>query len=321
MTPSVFEFILHQIGPHEMLRKRSYEFGGRKQIHVDKALLITLWTLATSENYRSIGDRFGVSKSTVFFCLHKVVKVIVNELCKLFIKWPAIEERPLIANNFSRYGLRNVIGCIDGCYIPIKRPLIHGIDYYNCISITVILQGITQNNLMFIDVVPRWPGSVHDARVFRTSDIYPLGLTLCAPNYFIIGDCAYPLLSWLITPFKNNGHLTREQLYFNTILSKTRVKIENTLALLKGRFRRLKELLGVNDEQNIVDIIIACCVLHNMCLIKGDEDIQQHINEGMERIHLINLDNYVPNEIDHGGDDLRNYLVQDLWNRRNQRRL
>ncbi|KAJ8930623.1 hypothetical protein NQ314_016538 [Rhamnusium bicolor] len=143
-----------------------------------------------------------------------------------------------------------------------------------------------------IDVDARWPGSVHDARVFRTSDIYPLGLALCAPNYFIIGDCAYRLLSWLIT--RNNGHLTHEQLHFNTTVSKTRVKVENAFALLKGRFRRLKELLDMNEEQNIVDTIISCCVLHNICLMQGDEDVQQYINEDMERIDLINLDNYVP---------------------------
>ncbi|KAJ8945014.1 hypothetical protein NQ314_009336 [Rhamnusium bicolor] len=232
MTPTVFENVLHQIARHEMFRRCSCEFGGREQIPVEKILLITLWTLGTPESYRFIGDRFGVSKSTIFFCLHKTVKVIVNELY-----------------------------------------------------------------------------------------IYPLGLALCAPNYFITGDCAYPLQSWLITPFRNNGHLTHEQLHFNTTVSKTRVKVEDAFALLKGRFRRLKELLDMNEEQNIVDTIISCCVLHNICLMQGDEDVQQYINEDMERIDLINLDNYVPNEINHGGENLKNQLAQDLWNRRNRRRI
>jgi hypothetical protein len=37
--------------------------------------------------------------------------------------------------------------------------------------ISAVLQGICKSNLMFTDVDCRWPDSVHDARIFRTSDI------------------------------------------------------------------------------------------------------------------------------------------------------
>lgn len=317
MTPSAFEFILNAIAICPEFIKRGREFGGHDQINAEKALLITIWTLATPESYRSIGDRFNVSKYSVFICLHTVVGVIVNHLCRLFIKWPAVNERNEVAASFARYGLENVIGAIDGCHIPIKKPVAHGIDYFNRKKFySVVLQGICKHNLMFTDVDVRWPGSVHDARVFRTSEIYPRGSQLCAPDFYIIGDAAYPCKNWVMTPFINNGHLTQAQIYFNTQLSKTRVKIENTFALLKGRFRRLKELLDMNDIANINRTILACCVLHNICIFQGDDDIEQYIIEGLQNVNL--LDNFNvgnQNDRDERGLQQRNILMEQLWNR------
>ncbi|KAJ8930167.1 hypothetical protein NQ314_017063 [Rhamnusium bicolor] len=72
----------------------------------------------------------------------------------------------------------------------------------------------------------------------------------------------------------------------------TRVKIEHAFALLKGRFRRLKDFLDINEEQNIVYIIVVCYVLHNICIMHGDDkDIAQYINEGLAQVDLINIQN------------------------------
>ena len=46
----------------------------------------------------------------------------------------------------------------------------------------------------------------------------------------------------MITPFKDHGNLTPQQLRFNFIHSSTRMVIERAFSLLKGRFRRLKYL-------------------------------------------------------------------------------
>lgn len=44
---------------------------------------------------------------------------------------------------------------------------------------------------------------------------------------------------WLITPYRDNGHLTAQQRRFNTVLSWLRQKVERAIGLLKGRWRRL----------------------------------------------------------------------------------
>jgi hypothetical protein len=42
----------------------------------------------------------------------------------------------------------------------------------------------------------------------------------------IIGDCAYPITSWLLTPYRENGNLNAVQKRYNYIHSSTRSVIE-----------------------------------------------------------------------------------------------
>ena len=55
------------------------------------------------------------------------------------------------------------------------------------------------------------PVCVHDERVLRNSGLYHKTEAgeLIFPDFYILGDSAYPLRNWLITPFKNDGQLTR----------------------------------------------------------------------------------------------------------------
>lgn len=47
---------------------------------------------------------------------------------------------------------------------------------------------------------------------------------------------------WLITPFRDNGHLTDDQRKFNKVLSSVRQVVERTIGLLKGRWRKLLDI-------------------------------------------------------------------------------
>jgi len=69
---------------------------------------------------------------------------------------------------------------------------------------------------------------------------------------FILSDSAYPSLPWLVPPFRNNDHLTAQQLEFNYLHSSTRMAIEKAFGVLKDRFRRLKFFNELRDLQFIV---------------------------------------------------------------------
>lgn len=87
------------------------------------------------------------------------------------------------------------------------------------------------------------PGRMHDARVFRNSELYREmtneQIPLLPPQLHLIKDAAYPLLPNLMTPFKDTSHLTREQIIYNTKFSSIRSVIERAFGLLKLKMRRL----------------------------------------------------------------------------------
>lgn len=63
-----------------------------------------------------------------------------------------------------------------------------------------------------MDCFAGYPGSVGDYRIFRNSDIYhqiERNPTRYFPNNeHILGDKAYPLKNWCLTPYKDIGRLT-----------------------------------------------------------------------------------------------------------------
>ena len=76
----------------------------------------------------------------------------------------------------------------------------------------------------------------------------------------------------------DNDHLTVAQKKYNKYHSSTRMVIERAFGHVKGCFRRLK-YLDV-EVKNVPLIVMAVCILHNLCIIHED-DIEDFI-EGVE---------------------------------------
>ncbi|KAJ8931288.1 hypothetical protein NQ314_015820 [Rhamnusium bicolor] len=129
---------------------------------------------------------------------------------------------------------------------------------------------------MFIDCYAGEVGSIHDACLFRRSDLGRRFGDLQFPqDGHLLGDSAYSLTTKLLVPYKNNGHLTNIENNFNKQHSKCRVYIEQTFAYLKGRFRRLKLLEAVRLD--LIPLIIICaCILQNIC--QGSNDVPPDVN-------------------------------------------
>ena len=231
---------------------------------------MTLWYMATQESIRSIADRFNVSEST-FIVWHRKVIAVLCEISNDVIKWPDNQDIQIITGSFQeRNGFPGVVGAIDGTHIRIEAPPEHPDDYYNRKGYhSIVLQAACREDRRFVNIYCGWPGKVHDARIFRNSPLFENGQNLCGQNH-LLGDGAYPLQNWVLVPYKDNGHLTPAQKNFNRKLSQLRVVIEQAFGMLKGRFRRLQYVV-VRDIENIVKVVVACCTLHNICILNDDE--------------------------------------------------
>lgn len=125
----------------------------------------------------------------------------------------------------------------------------------------------------------------------------------------LVGDKAYPCLPTLMVPFRDDGHLTQNQRHFNYKLSAVRSVIERSFALLKKRFRRLI-YLDVKDIEWACKYILACCILHNICILQEDVlQIEEVENEDEN-------EDFVREEFDRQfhrlGVQKRNYLCEML---------
>eukprot|EP00116_Pleurobrachia_bachei_P014226 sb/3474488/ len=112
------------------------------------------------------------------------------------------------------------------------------------------------------------PGSRGDKAVFNKTGLAPYMEKNLPSAWHILGDSAFPLREWLQIPYEHSLTLESDKRLFNYKLSSTRMSIERCFGLLKNKFRCLYRQLPFNEIEFSVDVVSACCRLHNM-LIEG----------------------------------------------------
>lgn len=251
-------------------------YYGRKPISAELSLYIYLEFIGNTEPLRKVSHLFDVTISSVFRVTRRVTSWL-HSLMDDIIRWPNGEE--VRANErFFRgcSGINKIVASIDGTQVRTIKPRENHQSYFNRKkSYSVNLQAEVDAKRRFISVYAGEPGSQHDARVFRRSPLYRLSNVererYFPDDSFLVGDSAYPSTSYLVTPFRDNGRLTADQIDFNEKISKARVIVENAFAMLKGRFRRLKFFTEFLRIEFLTDLIIAACILHNICVDSDDD--------------------------------------------------
>ena len=275
-----FEYIVRVVGPD--LTKRGTRL--RQCIHVNKRVAVALWRLATGDTYRLTGLQFGIGRCTAMLITHDFCEAIAKRATE-FIKFPVTEQEVLQSIRLftNKSPFPQVVGAIDGSHIALKTvPVNERIEYFNRKQYySIVIQGVADASFKFLDVSTGYPGSIHDARILRLSKLQreiDQGTWLNTPSKriggsevgpLLVGDSAYPLSVWLMKPFKQTPTLTESQLRFNRALSQARVVIEQAFGILKGRWRCLYKLLEEKTSR-VPTTIMACCVLHNICIDVGD---------------------------------------------------
>ena len=116
---------------------------------------------------------------------------------------------------------------------------------------TIYAQAVCFWKGMFIDIEVKWPGSVHNGRVFGNSKVnrllreekMPMMYKEFLPGYdkipvTLIGDPAYPLLPYCMKEFASPNN--NEEVIFNDMLRSARNSIECGTLQKNGRGKKGK---------------------------------------------------------------------------------
>ncbi|XP_026099783.1 putative nuclease HARBI1 [Carassius auratus] len=159
-------------------------------------------------------------------------------------------------------GFPGVVGTIDGTHVRIiASSTVNEGTYINRKGIhSINVQVVFDPNYKILDLVPKWPGSTHDARVLSQSGLTGLFKeNYVHPGCHLLGDSGYPLKHWLLTPYRRPQG--EQQLNCNRAHKVTRAVVESVIGQLK---RRLHVLHGEirHSPERACRIIMACGILH-----------------------------------------------------------
>jgi len=253
-------------------RDLSHNSQRNKALSPFMQISIALRLFASGSIYAVIADAHGISKASVSRCARKVSRAIVLRMLNTYI---AFDNDPRIpAKFYSMARMPCVAGIIDGTHIKIATPSTHEEQFVNRKGYhSLNVMAVCGPDLQFYAVNSSWPGSTNDARVLRNSGLAQQFNSGYRPfnNAVLLGDSGYPCLSWLMTPI-NSPNLSDSQERYNQSHKKTRRLVENSFGVLKNRFIILMNIVRSEPEQAAF-IILACCVLHNLCIRENGEAV------------------------------------------------
>lgn len=122
----------------------------REPLSVEKKVALTLYFLSSCSEYRTVGNLFGIHKSTVFKYVHQVVHLINRILLPEEIRMPNQHECEAISTYFNEnYGIPQIIGAIDGSHVPILPPSEGYRDFVNRKGWpSVVLQAVVDHRML-----------------------------------------------------------------------------------------------------------------------------------------------------------------------------
>ena len=153
-------------------------------------------------------------------------------------------------NRFTeQWNFHHSLGALDGKHIRMRCPPKSGTSYFNYKKYySIILLALVDADYRFVYVEVGAEGSAGDAGIWNQCELMQaidqnrahIPPRACLPNddqpmpYFIIGDNAFAMKTWLMKPFAHTDQVTPERL-FNYRLSRARRCVECAFGILANR--------------------------------------------------------------------------------------
>ena len=259
----------------------------REPISAEKRLAAFLMA-ASSCTYARVANQLGMGLTSVLDC----VRVVPRAICQMFrsvLQLPNTEgELSTIMNGFQKIaGLPYCVGAVDGTHIPWRGCPSSQYYEYRCYkgfeSLVLFAVSSADRKIIYADVGQ--PGVLGDSTIFERSVLHQMitsGKWLAnIPSLYIgdievrpylLGDCAFSLAKHMMKTCSKDELAANPTLHeWEKRASSTRKPVECTFGILKNRFSALKTGLRLKHEDDAVHFIVACMIVHNMCIDIGDK--------------------------------------------------
>ncbi|KAH7842433.1 hypothetical protein Vadar_005281 [Vaccinium darrowii] len=296
-----FNYICSLVKEEMMARPANFIDLNGKLLSMNDRVAVALRRLSSGESLSSVGNLLGLNQTTVAQITWRFVEAMEQRGVH-HLRWPSTKgEMEVIKLKFEKIrGLPNCCGVIDTTHIMM------------CLSMTdrasdvwkdkeknhsMILQAIVDPHMRFLDIVTGWPGSLRNSVVLKSSSFFSLcdeGKRLNGKKIklseetqvreYVIGDVGFPLMEWLLTPYKGR-RLSDSQVEFNKRIYATRLVAQSALARLKDTWRIINGVMWRPDKNRLPRIILVCCLLHNIVIdledkVQREMPISHHHDSG-----------------------------------------
>lgn len=195
---------------------------------------------------------------------------------------PTSQKWREIADEFWKcWNFPNCIGSLDGKHVVIQAPPNSGSLYFNYKkTFSVVLMALVDAHYNFIVVDVGAYGRNSDGGILMNSKLGKFldskqlnvpsdtelpGTENVAP-FVILGDEAFPLKTYLMRPYPGKQLDDSSKRIYNYRHCRGRRVVENTFGILTQKFRIFNRKIQAKPE-NVDNIILATCVLHNFIKI------------------------------------------------------
>ncbi|PPD80543.1 hypothetical protein GOBAR_DD22529 [Gossypium barbadense] len=257
-----------------------------KSVDIREQVVIFLHIIGHNVRFRVIGSRYYRSIQTVHHYFRVVLRAILK-LYRLVIRLPDESTPSEIRNNPRFYPyFKDCIGALDGTHIHASvPPSMQGRFRSHKGGTTQNVLAAITFDLKFSYVLAGWEGNAHDSRILSDALSRLSGLRIPEGKYYL-ADAGYGIRIGCITPYRGVRYHLKEfgaegpenaKELFNLRHSSLRITVERVFRILKKWFRVL-DAEPFSNFQTQVDIVLACCIIHNHIMGVDPSDL---LNQGL----------------------------------------
>lgn len=236
---------------------------------------------ATGSFQNAASGSTGISQASMCKSLSEVTEALVRRV-KKYICFPLSSgQMQKTREEFYKVAqFPNVLGVIDCTHVAIRartenEPAFRNSKGFHSVNVQVVCDA---KNII-TNVLANHPGCADDAYILSKSRLTEIFETEITSDCWLVGDSAYDLKPWLMTPIPNPESPAEHR--YKEAHQLTHAVIDKTKRILKTRFRCLDRSRGVlqYSPKKVCQIFLACCVLHN---IATRHNILVDVDEGLE---------------------------------------